>query len=242
MNQRLKALHVARSEDKLRHGRVDWYRIEDKIQNAEIWIYDEIGYFGITASDFVKELQDVKAKSITLHLNSPGGDVFDGFAIYMALKEHPATINVQVDALAASIASVIAMAGDKVTVARNSQLMIHDGYTLAGGNAEALRKSADLLDKISDNIADVYAQKTSTDAPAWRAKMQAETWFSAQEAVDAGLADEIRGEDSEKNSFDLSIYAFGGRENAPTTEIIKKEEAVTPATLAELFQNALKGK
>lgn len=174
----------------------EWFRIENKVRQntADVWLYDVIGgWDGVTAQDFVLALADVQADSITLHVNSPGGDVFDGIAIYNALRNHPADVTVRIEGLAASAASFIAMAGDTIVIERNAQMMIHDASGLAWGNAAVMREMADLLDKCSDNIADIYAQRTGRDMTEWRADMLAETWYSAEEALAAGLCDEIAG-------------------------------------------------
>jgi ATP-dependent Clp endopeptidase proteolytic subunit ClpP len=213
----------------LRNGRRDWYRITNlaEANSATIHVYDEIGYFGVTANEFVNEVKALQVDSITLHVNSPGGEVFDGIAIYNALRNHPANVTVIVDALAASIASVIAMAGDTVIMEPTAQLMIHDGHGICVGNAADMHATADLLDKCSDNIASVYATRTGTPVDAWRERMRNETWYSAQEAVDAGLADRVAGaEDSIPSdaiaptaAWDLSIYSYAGRQHAPAPVI-----------------------
>jgi ATP-dependent protease ClpP protease subunit len=170
-----------------------WYRIDNSADGdeAEVWIYDEIGGWGVWASDVVDDLRRIEADRITLHLNSPGGDVFDGVAIANSLIEHPATVTVKVDALAASIASVIALAGDRVIMGRAAQMMIHNASALCWGQAADLRQMADLLDKITGVIAQVYADRTGTPVKGWREAMDAETWYTAEEAVEAGLADEV---------------------------------------------------
>lgn len=158
--------------------------------HADLYLYGEIGEWGITASEFVQALGAVAATDITLHLNSPGGEVFEGMAIYNALRDHPAATTVQVDALAASAASVIAMAGDRVVMNRQSRMMIHDASGLVIGNAADMRMMADLLDTISDDLAGIYAARAGGTANAWRKQMKAESWFGADQAVAAGLADE----------------------------------------------------
>lgn len=195
----------------------DWYRIENAAgaDAAEIYVYDEIGWFGTTAQDFINQLQDLDAATINLHLNSPGGSVFDGFAIYSALRQHDATVNVTIDSLAASIASVIAMAGDTVAITPVGQMMIHDGIGLAVGNAEEHRELADLLDKLSDTIAGVYAERTGSLAARakdrWRRAMKAETWYNADEALAAGLVDRIdrptrKTDNTATADFDISVF------------------------------------
>jgi ATP-dependent protease ClpP protease subunit len=216
-------LRTARPRAQLRQGRNDWYRITNAIGTgpAQIHIYDEIGYWGITASDFIRELSSLNATTIDLHINSPGGEIFDGIAIMNALRSHPATVTTYVDSLAASIASVIAMAGDRVVMAPRSQLMIHDGSGLCIGNAADMRKTAELLDRQSDNIAAVYAERAGGTVEEWRARMTVETWYTAAEAVEAGLADEISSsqspadDNSPNNLWDLSIFAYAGRAEAP---------------------------
>lgn len=174
-------------------AKVDWYAIRNEADSVtEIFIYEEIGYWGITSDDFVKDLSNINAKTINLRINSPGGSVFDAIAIYNALVQHPATVNVYVDALAASAASVIAMAGDTVTMMVGSQLMIHDAIGIAIGNPAMLQDYTDWLNGQSDNIASIYAMRSdSLDTAGWREKMIAETWLFADEAVQLGLADEI---------------------------------------------------
>lgn len=161
---------------------------------AEIALYDEIGPWGISAVRFTDELRAITAKSITLRVASPGGDVADGLAILNALRQHPAMINVIVEGWAASAASFIAMAGNTIQMAPNSMIMIHDAMTICAGNAEEFLEVAALLDKHSDNIADVYQRRAGGTVAEWRQRMRDTTWYTAQEAVDAGLADGILGE------------------------------------------------
>lgn len=207
---------TARPVAKLRQGRNDWYKIENRSADAtDIYIYDEIGYFGVTARDFVLDLADVTTDTIQLHLNSPGGDVFDGVAIYNALRDHRADVEVIVDGLAASAASFIAMAGDRIVMTKNATMMIHDAHGLAIGNSAEMRDLAELLDTQSNNIASIYADRAGGTIENWRAAMRTESWYNADEAVAAGLADEIKGRSESKNSFDLSIYSYAGRQAAP---------------------------
>lgn len=233
---------TARPRASLRQGRNDWYSIKNVSGTvADIMIYDEIGYFGVSANDFVRDLKALSSDKIELHISSPGGEVFDGMAIYAALKAHPAEVHVVVDSLAASIASVIAMAGDRVTMAKNATMMIHDGHGMAVGNAADMRTLADLLDKTSDNIASVYAERAGGTAETWRAHMRAETWYTAEEAVKAGLADEILGQESkQENSWDLSIFTYPGRETSPDPVI---QDTAPPESFtwdADTFRRALK--
>ena len=141
--------------------------------------------------DALKDLGDVK--TINLHINSPGGSVFEGIAIYNMLKQNKAHVNVYVDGLAASIASVIAMSGDAIFMPSNSMLMIHNPWTMAVGNASELRKQADDLDKITESSIQTYLNQAGDklDEEALRQLMDDETWLTAKEAVDYGLATEV---------------------------------------------------
>lgn len=174
----------------------EWYRIENKTAtHASVMIYEEIGYYGVSANDFVREIGALQVDTMDVLINSPGGDVWDGLAIYNALKSHPATVTTKVDGIAASAASFIFQAGDVREIARNGQVMIHDAAGMCIGNASDMQKMMDLLDKASNNIADIYAQSSGIPADKWRAAMLAETWYSGSEAVASGLADLVTGED-----------------------------------------------
>ncbi len=172
-----------------------------------VYLYDEISYWGVTAGDFVATLQGIDTETIDLHINSPGGDVFEAIAILNSLRQHPATVNVTVDGLAASAASFVAMAGDTVTMARNAEMMIHDAWGLVLGNAADMREMADRLDSVSNNIASIYAGKAGGTVEDWRAVMLGEKWYSAEEAVSAGLADSVDGAaPAVENAWDLSMF------------------------------------
>lgn len=210
----------------------DWFRIENKKSSsgedevAKVYIYDEIGFWGTPASDFVTQLAAITAPQIDLHLNSPGGEIFDGIAIYNALKGHHANVTVYVDALAASAASFIAQAGDEVKIARNATMMIHDGLALTYGNAKDHEDTGSLLNKLSDNIADIYAQRAGDTVETWRNFMREEVWYNATEAVDAGLADEVfevEAGDAPENKFTLlNYFNHSGRDKAPSPESIRQ--------------------
>ena len=173
-----------------------WYRIEAKAEKAEIWIYEYIGEDfwtggGVTAKNFQKDLDAIKAKQIDLHINSPGGDVFDGVTIYNLLKQHPATITTYIDGLAASIASVIALAGDKVYMAENALYMIHNPWGFAMGDANDMRKTADVLDKIRSSMLTTYISASGKPEEEIIPLLDAETWMDAEEAKAFGFVDEV---------------------------------------------------
>ena len=171
-----------------------WYSIKAKANDtAEISIYDEIGFLGVSAASFA---QDLKAcgnnlKQINLHIHSPGGDVFDGIAIYNLLKNHPANVTVYIDGLAASMASVIAMAGNEVIMPENAMMMIHKPWGIQGGDAEDMRKYADLLDKVENTLIPAYASKTGKTPEELAEMLSAETWLTAKECVEQGFADKL---------------------------------------------------
>lgn len=195
-----------------------WYRIENRADEdaVDLYIFDLVGKTwdgGVSANDFVRELKDVTASVINLHLNSRGGDVFEGLAIYNALKQHDAEVNVSIEGLAASIASVVAMAGDTIIIAKNAQVMIHEAHAIAMGNAEDMKKMAALLDESSDNIASIYADRAGGTVASWRRQMKAETWLTGQKAVDAGLADEMMPEHPKRMPAHNSIETEGERES-----------------------------
>lgn len=173
-----------------------WYSITAKSDKAEIWIYEMIGEDfwtggGITAKNFQKELSDIKASQIDLHINSPGGVVFDGITIYNLIKQHPANVTTYIDGLAASIASVIALAGDKVVMAANALYMVHNPTGLAMGTATDMRSLADVLDKIAGTMVGTYVGKTGKPEGDIKAMLDAETWMTADEAMEHGFIDEI---------------------------------------------------
>jgi ATP-dependent Clp endopeptidase proteolytic subunit ClpP len=188
----------------------DWYRIEAKDNgddNAEIVIYDVIGWPYNDAFDLVRALGSIKAKNITVRINSPGGDVFDGVAIFNALKDHEAHVTTKIEGLAASMASVVALAGDEVQAHKNAMYMIHDPWVLAAGNQYDLREIADILQKIGGNMLDIYYDKSNIGKRELKAMMKEETWFTAQEAKDRGLIDTVVDAGAAKAKFDLSIFA-----------------------------------
>lgn len=164
-----------------------------KGKRAEILLYEDIGgWFGISAADFVR---DVKAAGditeIDLRLNSNGGSVFEGIAIYNYLRSHKARVNVHIDGLAASIASIIAMAGDTINMADNAWMMIHDPWIMTAGNAGELRTIADKLDGFRDSLLDTYMLRASSSRDDVSAMMADETWLNAADAKKHGLVDDI---------------------------------------------------
>ena len=206
-----------------------WFKIENKGSVAEIWIYEQIGEdfwdgSGITAKGFQKELAEIKASQIDLHINSPGGLVFDGITIYNLLKNHPANVTTYIDGLAASIASVIALAGDKVIMAENALFMIHKASGMVVGTSDDMRDFAEKLDKVNGSIATTYMGKTKKEEAEINDLMAAETWMTAAEALDYGFIDEVSGEvDMAACAKFVPVMAKAGFQHIPEIVAIGKK-------------------
>jgi len=171
-----------------------WFTITNKTETeCEVCIYDEIGMWGISAKDFLNELKAAGSRKIKLRINSPGGEVFDGLAIYNRLSEHAPGVEVCIDGIAASMASVIAMVGSPIKMASNALLMIHDPSGLCIGNSEDMRDLADMLDKVKGCLIGAYTKKTGKTDEEISAMMRDETWLNASECESMGFIDEITG-------------------------------------------------
>lgn len=184
---------------------------------AEIYIYDTIGagWFedGVTAKQFAKDLDAMKPfDTLTVYINSPGGSVFEGVAIYNIIARQQAVKVVKIDGLAGSIASVIAMAGDRVEIAANGILMIHNPWSIVVGDATEMRKAAETLDTIRETILGTYAARAAENdgasAEELGAMMDAESWLKADQALEAGLADVVIDavDIAAMAKFDLSVF------------------------------------
>jgi ATP-dependent Clp endopeptidase proteolytic subunit ClpP len=210
----------------------EWYKIvEDKAASkAKVYIYDEIGMWGVNAKDFAAQIDAIEAKEIELHLNTPGGSVFDGLAICASLKGHKATVKGYVNGMAASAGSFILQACDERYIMRNAMVMIHDAKAYAGGNAEQMRAAATLLDRVSDNIADMYAVRSGQgDVKSWRATMKAgDEWYTGNEALDAGLVDGVVDNPPDEDAPEEST------KNAWTTTEVEAYLATPPEKLAKV--------
>ena len=211
-----------------------WYNMTaaEGETSAEISIYDAIGSFDVNAKQFVDELKEINADTINLRINSPGGSVIDGNAMFNALQRHPAKVITHIDGLAASMASVIAMAGDEVHMADNALLMIHNPWTFSMGDADELRADADLLDKMSASILSSYG-RSQYEVDELKNLMDEETWFTAQEAFDAGFVDHIS-TGLRAAAGDITAMAAGAEIKVPAEKQIvsltKQIEAVTKAS------------
>jgi ATP-dependent protease ClpP protease subunit len=161
-------------------------------KTADIYIYDEIGYWGVTARQFASSMKALgDLDHINLHIHSPGGDVFDGIAIYNLLNSHTASKTVYIDGLAASMASVIAMVGNPIIMPENAMMMIHKPWGITGGDANDMRDYADLLDKVEAVLIPSYAKKTGKTPDELALMLGEETWMTAQECLEHGFADQI---------------------------------------------------
>lgn len=192
-----------------------WYNLHRSGDALDVYIYDEIGAGfwseGFSAKEFAQNLQAEQGVSeIVVHINSPGGDVFDGVAIYNTLIKHPAPVTVEIEGMALSIASVIAMAGDTVRMAENAMFMIHDPWTIAMGSAADFRAQADVLDKVKDALLTSYTRRTGKEPEEISALMSAETWMTAQEALDMGFLDAVTAPAQRMAACDFSQF-----KNAP---------------------------
>ncbi len=148
--------------------------------------------WGITAQQFARDLKSFGDLSlINLHIHSPGGDVFEGTAIYNLLVSHPAKVNVFIDGLAASMASVIAMSGDTIYMPENAMMMVHKPWGIQGGDADDMRRYAELLDKVEDTLVMSYVRKTGKTSDEIKSLLKEETWMTGREAVEAGFADQL---------------------------------------------------
>lgn len=197
---------------------------------SEKWFDEETS--ATSFRDALKELGDVS--TINLSINSGGGSVFDGIAIYNMLKSHKATVNVYVEGLAASIASVIAMAGDTITMRSGSMMMVHMPWTLSQGNAEEMRKTADTLEKTGDSIVDIYSERTGIPSDDIRNIMNEETWLSAEEAVEQGWATKLDQKEAVMNSVPKEI--LGRFSNVPKNVLARVEKKTLSQDRLDLIE------
>ncbi len=204
MNQMLKLLADNRSAPRR-------FEVKAEAEEATVYLYDVVvsdDFFGgVSAQAFVKELNAITAPLIHLRINSPGGDVFAARAIEQAIREHKSKVVAHIDGYAASAASYVALAADEVVIAEGGFYMIHKAWTFAYGNADDLVETAALLEKVDDSLVTTYAKETGQTPEQIREWMAAETWFSAQEAVDNGFADRLAEDAPKASAWNLSAYA-----------------------------------
>lgn len=210
-----------------------WFNFENKTsENPTIYLYGAIGSYDIGAKDFVKELNSITAKQMTLRMHSPGGNVFEGMSIFTAIEEHPATIKGQVDGMCGSICSVIAMACDTLTMAKGSMMMIHNASGVSMGNSKEMRKIADVLDQIDVNLVKAYQDKTKMSAKDIKELMDNETFMNADKAKSLGFCDVVGNQMAIKAEID-----FSGITNVPDeVKALFSEKNDEPATERDLEQ------
>lgn len=178
--------------------------------SASIYIYDVISAdWGVSALAVIAAIEQAgDVKTLNVHINSPGGDVFEGRAIMAALRRFAGNKVAHIDSLCASAATSIALACDEVVMAEGAFFMIHNSMTIGYGNKNDLRDTADTLEKIDGAITNDYVAKTGKDAADIRAWMDAETWFTAAEALDNGFIDRVAAADKKaKNTWNLAAFA-----------------------------------
>lgn len=195
-------------------GKHRWYSLSAKDDTTEVYVYDEIGFYGISAAQFVSDLKGIKTPNILLRLNTPGGMVTDGIAMFNALKEHPSKVTTCTDSLAASMGSILALAGSEknggggVRMAKNAFFMVHNPWGFVIGDDEDMAKGAEVLGKMKGVLADEYAAKTGMPKEECLSVMKAESWYTAEEAKAAGFVDEIMGEVEPAASFDPGVFGL----------------------------------
>jgi len=209
------------------------FKAEASGDEATVWLYDYITsddyYGGVSAINFAKELASIKAATIHLRINSPGGDVFAGRAMEQAIREHKSRVVTHVDGYAASAASYVALAADEVLIAPGAMFMIHKAWTLAMGNSDDLKQTASLLDQIDEALVKSYADATGQDPEQLAKWMTEETWFTAEQSVEYGFADAIAS-GSDKASARAKAWDLSAYRNAPAarTELPEPEDDPTP--------------
>lgn len=221
-----------------------WYNLKaDAGKTPVLSIFDDIGAYGVSAKNFLNDLRTVTTDEVDVEINSPGGDVFAGLAIYNGLRASGKKINVKVLGLAASAASLVAMAGDTIEMPENAFMMIHNPWGFAMGGADEMRNTADVLDKIGTGLVSTYAKRTGKTDQEITALLDAETWMTAQEAVDAGFATSVTTALAVKASYSEDRLPENVRlafkAQAPTTDDSAPAEAPAPVfgeTLASQAQ------
>lgn len=223
-----------------------WFSItppRSAVADTEVFIYDEIGMWGVSAQDLIAEIRAITG-DITVRLNSPGGEVTQGWAIYSALTDHPGKITTIVDGWACSMASVILLAGETRRMGKGSAVMVHSPSFGAYGKAEDLRRAADLTDKFAADLKAAYIERTGSDEATVDVWMAKDTWFFGQEAVDAGLATETFAQERIAACFDPRAVANKVFQTPPppralevfiqpTTEDIRMKELLKALGLKE---------
>lgn len=200
-------------------------RSETTDDTTTIYVYDVIdGFWGVSAADFARELAAITTANVVLRINSPGGDVFEARAMMTAIAAHAATFTAKIDGLAASAATALTLACDSVEISEGGFYMIHQAWTFAMGNADDLTATAGLLAKIDDVLVEGYVTRSGKPEAEVRNWMKAETWFGAQEAVDAGFVDSVTEVAGKKAKAQASAFNLSAFANAPKALTEKEPE------------------
>jgi ATP-dependent Clp protease protease subunit len=214
-------------------GKSKYFQFEVKEDKADLFIYGDIVSYkwldeDVTANDIKEQIRNLNVSELNVHINSYGGDVFEGVAIYNLLKQHKAKVNVYIDGCACSIASVIAMAGDKIYMPKNTLMMIHNCWTVAMGNSKDLRKQADDLDIIMNSSIESYMARVNITEKELRKLLDDETWLTAEECVEKGFADELLplAEDSINQSANLAIMNLVNKLKERTEPIQQEDKPI----------------
>jgi HK97 family phage major capsid protein len=215
-----------------------WYSWKASANGIELFIYDEIGAYGVTAKDFIADLQRIgQQEPFTLRIHSPGGDFFDAIAIAEAIKRHKGSVTSCIDGLCASAATVVALAGESVSMSESGMFMIHDVWCAVVGNADDMRSNAETLDKLNDALISTYQAKTGLPPERIAQMMSDETWLSAEEAQQLGFVDEIT--EPLKAAASIRDFDLTKFRNAPLNQISNKGTHMnTPPTQTEIEAKA----
>ena len=216
----------------------NWYSINNKAAKAaDIYIFDEIGNYGVTAKQFISDIKNLKGKPINLRINSLGGDVFDGMAMYNVIKRREAKTTVFIEGIAASIVTIIALGADKIVMAENSLFMIHNAWGGTMGDAKDMRKTAETLEKISAELTDIYSKKTGLSNKVIKGMMDEETWLNAEEAYDLGFVDVISDSIKVAAKYDVSKFKNITQEEIQNKLSINIKNRKMTNDLKEWFNN-----
>ena len=224
---------------------MNWYNIKNVAESniTEVMIYDEIGMYGVDAKSFIDDVKNLpKDTSVLLRINSPGGSVIDGLAIYDAVNRLPQKVTSRIEGIAASMASVIALAADEVVMSENSLYMIHNVWGGEVGDSDDLRKAADLMDKMGERLVNIYVSKTGKSEEQIRSWMDEETWFNSSEAVEAGFVNIVEEPIKMAAKFDINKYDYKNKSlvenlfnNNKKEENMEKEFENLKSFISEMF-------
>lgn len=224
---------------------MNWYSIKNvaEAKQVEVMIYDEIGLYGVDAKSFIEEIKNIQNDTpVLLRINSPGGSVIDGLAIYDAISRMPQKVTARIEGIAASMASVIALAADEIVMSENSLYMIHNVWGGEVGESGDLRKAADLMDKMGERLVSIYMSKTGKSEDVIRSWMNKETWFNSQEAVEAGFVHSVEEPIRMAAKFDINKYDYKNKSlvnklfnNQKKENQMEKEFENLKSFISELF-------